>query len=328
MAQFSLTIEQIRTAEERVRPHIRQTPVLDADDVLPGIQAHFKLELLQHAGSFKARGAFNTLLSTAIPPSGVVAASGGNHGYAVAFAAQRLGVPAHIFVPEISDPAKQAKIRAAGAQLRVGGARYVDALQASEDHVAKTGALPIHAYNDVTTLAGQATLGLEWLAQIEDMGGCDTLMIAVGGGGLIGGITNAIQVTNEKPVKVVAVEPVGSACLNAALTAGNIIDVEVHSIAADSLGARSVGNKAFDICRRAYASNHLMSVCVTDQDILMAQTWLWQTHQLISEAGGATALAALLGGHYKPRPSERVGILLCGANTDPAHFAQTVLKKP
>ena len=269
-----------------------------------------KLELFQHAGSFKPRGAFNNLLSQEVPAAGVAAASGGNHGAAVAYAARQLGHPADIFVPEISSPAKIAKIRAAGARLHVGGARYADALAACEAHQQQSGAIGIHAYDAFETVAGQGTLGLEWEEQVPDL---DSVLIAVGGGGLISGVAAWFS----GRAKVIAVEPQGSRALHAALEADAPVDVSVESLAADSLGARSIGQLNFEICSEHVAQ----SLLVEDSAIEAAMAWLWHRMQVAAEPGGATALAAVLSGVYRPEPGERVGILVCGGNVAPETLA-------
>src|SRR4051812_47561900 len=235
--------EDIRAADARIAAHIRRTPVW----TLPAAFGHdgpvsLKLEFLQHAGSFKPRGAFNTLLSQSAPDAGVAAASGGNHGAAVAYAARRLGLKARIFVPEISSPAKIAVIRAQGADIVIGGARYADAQEACDRYVAETGALRVHPFDALPTIAGQGTVALEWEEDDPDL---DTVLVAVGGGGLIAGIA----AWWAGRVRVVGVEPRGSRALHAALEAGGPIDVEVDSVAADSLGARNVGERVFAICR-------------------------------------------------------------------------------
>lgn len=303
--------EFIDDACQRIAPHIRRTPVMlsDGDFCDHDRPVSLKLELFQHTGSFKPRGAFNNLLSRAVPRAGLTAASGGNHGAAVAFAAARLGHRAKIFVPEISSPAKQARIRNAGAELVVAGARYADALARCEAYQQDSGAMAVHAYDAVETIAGQGTLAVEWLDQA---GPLDTLLVAVGGGGLISGIVAACG----DQCRVVAVEPEGSACLAGALAAGRPVDVEINSVAADSLGAKSLGRLPFQICR------HHLSGCLTvpDAAIIAAQRAIWQKFQIVTEAGGATALAALMHGAYRPRPGERVGVLLCGANADLQHL--------
>lgn len=303
--------ELIDDACQRIAPHIRRTPVMlsDGDFCDHDRPVFLKLELFQHTGSFKPRGAFNNLLSRAVPQAGLTAASGGNHGAAVAFAAARLGHRAKIFVPEISSPAKQARIRNAGAELVVAGARYADALARCEAYQQDSGAMAVHAYDAVETIAGQGTLAVEWLDQA---GPLDTLLVAVGGGGLISGIVAACG----NLCRVVAVEPEGSACLARAMAAGKPVDVEIDSVAADSLGAKSLGRLPFQICR------HHLSGCLTvpDAAIIAAQRAIWQKFQIVTEAGGATALAALMHGAYRPRPGERVGVLLCGANADLQHL--------
>lgn len=263
-----------------------------------------KLEQLQHSGSFKARGAFANLLMRAVPAAGVVAASGGNHGAAVAYAARRLGVTATIFVPTITSPAKAERIRGYGATLVVTGERYADALQASEAFVAETGALPVHAYDQPETLLGQGTVGLELEADAPEV---DTVLVAVGGGGLIGGIA----AWYAGRARIVAVEPEGAPTLHAARAAGEPVDVAVAGLAADSLGARQVGSLMFPIARAHVAD----SVLVPDSAIRQAQAALWSGMSVAAEPGGAAAFAALLCGRYRPAPDERVAVLVCGANT-------------
>lgn len=306
--------DDIRAAYERIRPHIRRTPVWNLP---PGTQGHdgpvsLKLEFLQHAGTFKPRGAFNTLLTQPIPKAGVAAASGGNHGAAVAYAAKQLGIPARIFVPEISSPAKVELIRRLGAEIVIGGQRYADALSACNQHISETGALSIHAYDAVPTIQGQGTVALEWE---EDGPGLDTVLVAVGGGGLVAGIASWWA---GRGVKVVGVEPEGSRALHASLEAGRPVDVTVESIAADSLGARNTGELVYSIARQAV--DHV--ALVTDAAIREAQRTLWRDWRIASEPGGAAALSALLSKAYKPKPGERVGVLLCGANVDLSKLAE------
>lgn len=299
--------DDIRAAHERIRGHVRRTPVvrMEPDAFGLGHPVTMKLEFLQVTGTFKARGAFNTLLGGAMPQAGVCAASGGNHGIAVAHAASRLGIRARIFVPEISSPAKIARIRETGVDLVVGGARYADALAACEAFAADTGAHSIHAYDAWPTIAGQGTTGLEWE---EDAPGLDTVLVAVGGGGLISGIARWFA----GRVKVVGVEPEGSCALAAALAAGGPVDVEVNSVAADSLGARNVMGRVFET-----ASRHVdRVVLVPDPAIVEAQRRLWLGLRVATEPGGAAALAALVSGAYRPEKGERVGVLACGANVD------------
>lgn len=305
--------EAIEAAARRIAGRVRVTPLLEAGAGAFGLPGSLvlKLECLQHSGSFKARGAFNTLLSQGVPPAGVAAASGGNHGAAVAFAAERLGLPARIFVPEIASPAKLARIRDAGAEVVVSGARYADALALCEAYQQESGAIGIHAYDAAATIAGQGTLGREWQAQAPDL---DSLLVAVGGGGLIAGL--AAWFAGRK--RVIGVEPEGSAALHAALGAGGPVDVEVQSIAADSLGAKRAG-----VLTHALAASYVdRLVLVPDAAIVEAQRLLWRDCRLAVEPGGAAALAALQSGAYRPAAGERVGVLICGANVDLGSLAQ------
>ena len=304
-----MTRDEIEAAYARIAPHVRRTPLLEADGV------SLKLEFLQHTGSFKARGAFNNLLSRTAPAAGVAAASGGNHGAAVAYAAAKLGLAAHVFVPEIAAPLKIEKIRGYGADVRVEGATYFDALALCEAHIAKTGALGLHAYDAPETVAGQGTVGLEWERDLERLGlpKLDTVLVAVGGGGLISGVAAWFA----GRTMVIGVEPEGSRALHAALAAGRPVDVDVRSVAADSLGARSVGALNFEICRTAV--DHV--ALVSDAAIREAQRTLWREFNIVAEPGGAAAYAALLSGAYRPVKGERIGVLLCGANADVAALA-------
>ncbi len=306
--------ERIAATERLIRPHIRRTPVIEADGAdfgLDPLHVTFKLELLQHSGSFKARGAFANLLMRKVPPAGVVAASGGNHGAAVAYAAMRLGVPARIFVPSVSSPAKVQRIRDYGADLVVGGERYADALAASEAWVARSGALAVHAFDQTETLLGQGTLGMELEEQVTVL---DTLLVAVGGGGLIGGIA----AWYAGKIKVVGVEPEAAPTLSKALEAGRPVDAEAGGIAADSLAPRRVGELMFPI-----AARHVSRVAlVTDEAIRAAQEALWKALRIVAEPGGAAAFAALLSGRYRPRPGERVGVLVSGGNTVAVDFGR------
>jgi threonine dehydratase len=307
-----VTRDDITAAYRRIQPHVRRTPILHLPEGAFGHDGpvSLKLEFLQHAGSFKARGAFNTLLSGPVPAAGVVAASGGNHGAAVAYAAQQLGIPARIFVPEISSPAKIEVIRRQGAEVVIGGARYADALAACELAMQETGAMGVHAYDALPTIAGQGTVALEWE---EDGPALDTVLVAVGGGGLISGMAAYWR----DRVKVMGVEPEGSRALHAALEAGRPVDVTVESVAADSLGARRAGEHVFEIAREAV--DHV--ALVPDEAIIEAQRQLWRDYRMALEPGGAAALAALLSGSYRPAKGERVGVLLCGANVDPSRLA-------
>ena len=308
----TITRERIAAIEPRIRPYVRHTPVMRvdmADFGRPPLPVDLKLECLQHSGSFKARGAFTNLLERQVPAAGVVAASGGNHGAAVAYAAMKLGHKATIFVPEVSPPAKLERIRGYGAELVVGGARYAEALAASEDFAQKTGALQIHAFNQEETLLGQGTLGLEIEA---DLPGIDTLLVAVGGGGLIGGIAAWFS----GRIRIVAIEPEGAPTLYRAFEAGKPVDAPAEGIAADSLAPRRVGEMMFPIAE-AFVER---SILVADDDIIAAQKALWDRVRIITEPGGAAAFAAMLCGRYAPAEGERVAVLVCGSNTNPANF--------
>jgi threonine dehydratase len=303
---------QVRAAFTLISAHVRRTPIIEVDgadfEVSSSHPLTLKLELLQHAGSFKARGAFTSLLTRQIPAAGVVAASGGNHGAAVAFAAMKLNIPAKIFVPSIASPAKIQQITDYGAQLVVGGERYADALAASEAWVASSGALPIHAFDQRETVMGQATVALEF----EQQSPIDTLLVAVGGGGLIAGIT----AWYDGRIKIVAVEPDKAPTLTRALEAGRPVDAEAGGVAAESLAPRRVGEFVFPIISR-----HIrQTVLVTDEAILDAQRRLWTTLRVVAEPGGAAALAALTSGAYVPATGERVGVLICGGNTAVVNF--------
>ncbi|GLQ82097.1 serine/threonine dehydratase [Mesorhizobium huakuii] len=308
----TVTRERIAAMEPRIRPYIRHTPVLRVDMVdfdRPPLAVDLKLECLQHSGSFKARGAFTNLLERPVPAAGVVAASGGNHGAAVAYAAMRLGHKATIFVPEVSPQAKLDRIRSYGADLVVGGARYAEALAASERFAQETGALQIHAFNQEETLVGQGTLGLE----IEnDLPQIDTLLVAVGGGGLIGGIA----AWYAGRIRIIAIEPEGAPTLHRAFEAGRPVDAPAEGIAADSLAPKRVGEMMFPIAE-AFVER---SILVSDDDIIAAQKALWNRVRIISEPGGAAAFAAILSGRYTPAPGERVAVLVCGANANPGNF--------
>ena len=299
--------DEIAAAERLIRTRIRRTPVVEvngSDFGLGDFRLSFKIELLQHAGSFKTRGAFANLLMRPIPKVGVVAASGGNHGAAVAYASMKLGIPAKIFVPRISSPAKIQRIGDYGADLVVGGDRYADALAASEAWVAETGALAIHAFDQRETLLGQGTIGLELEEQTSDL---NTLLVAVGGGGLIAGIAAWYQ----RRIRIIGVEPEASPTLTKALLAGRPVDAEAGGIAADSLAPRRVGEHVFPIVKRDVDR----VVLVSDDAIQQAQEALWSTLRVVTEPGGAAAFAALLTGRYLPRSGEHVGVLLSGGNT-------------
>jgi threonine dehydratase len=300
--------ERIQATERVIRPHIRRTPILEVDGAefgLDSIKIVFKLELFQHSGSFKARGAFTNMLTREVPAAGVVAASGGNHGAAVAYTAMKLRKPATIFVPSVASPAKLNRIRRYGAELVIAGDRYAESLEASEEWTAESGALPIHAYEAIETLLGQGTLGMELEEQAPNL---DSLLVAVGGGGLIGGVAAWYQ----DRVKMVAVEPTAAPTLDYALRAGQPVDAPAGGIAADSLAPRQVGQLMFPIAQ-SYVRE---VVLVSDDEIVEAQKSLWETVRVAAEPGGAAAFAALLSGRYKTRPGERVGVIVCGGNTD------------
>jgi threonine dehydratase len=305
-----MDITPTRDAIERtyalIAPHLRVTPVLHTTGASlggPPVPVTFKLEHLQHSGSFKARGAFASLSLRAVPDAGVVAASGGNHGVAVAYAASQLGVSAHIFVPTVSSPAKIDRIRRYGATLTVTGDRYADALAASQLWAATSGALQVHAFDQMETILGQATLGLELSRQAPDV---DTVLAAVGGGGHIAGIAAWYR----GDVRVIGVEPRLAPTLFDALAAGHPVDAPMGSVAADSLAPKRVGELTFPIAK-AYVDR---VVLVDDDDILRAQAALWDAARIVAEPGGATAFAALLCGAYQPAKDERVAVIVCGAN--------------
>jgi threonine dehydratase len=327
---MTVSYEDVVSAAERVGGHVLRTPVLE---IAPG--RFLKLEQLQHSGSFKVRGAFNRILSAGeLPEAGVIAASGGNHGLAVAYAARALGVRAEIFVPEVTSRVKLAGLRALGAQVTQTGTIYSEAAEAAAKRAAETGALKVHAYDQPEVVAGQGTTGLELMAQT---GGVDTIVAAVGGGGFAAGVAVGAGIlggpagpaghaasagpagrtgTAERP-KLVAVEPERCPTLYEAFKAEGPVPVEVGGIAADALGATQLGDLAYDILSRAGAQ----SVLVTDDAIVAARRTLWEDHHLIAEHAGATAYAALLSGAYIPEPGERVAVLVCGANTDTATLA-------
>lgn len=304
-----LSTKDIAAAGDRIEAHVHRTPVMETRELVAGRLIELKLENTQVTGSFKARGAFNTLLSIEVPEAGVVAASGGNHGAAVAFAARKLGHRATIFVPEMAGPSKIALIRSTGADLRVVPGEYANAAAEAQAYEAETGAMQVHPYDAPATLAGQGTLMREW----EDQGfSADTVLIAVGGGGLIGGSLAWLQGRR----KVVAVEPERAPTLNAALGAGEPVDVSVGGIAANALGARRIGSLCFDLARE----QNIQSVLVTDEAIAEAQALLWHTCRQWVEPAGATALAALISDVYRPASEESVAVLVCGANPAPGPF--------
>lgn len=304
--------ERIAETERHIRPFVRRTPVIavnGADFGLGDVPVHLKLELLQHTGSFKVRGAFANLLLRNVPAVGVAAASGGNHGAAVAYAAMKRGVRARIFVPSVASPSKIARIRDYGADLVIAGERYADALAESEKWIAESGAMPIHAYDQVETLLGQGTVGLELEAQTD---GLDTLLVAVGGGGLIGGIA----AWYAGRIRIIGVEPETAPTLFRTLAAGQPVDAEAGGIAADSLAPRRVGTLMFPIAQKFVDR----VVLVPDAEIRQAQIALWKTLRIVAEPGGAAAFAALLAGKYRPARGERMGVLVCGGNPATADF--------
>ncbi|HEX4703625.1 MAG TPA: threonine/serine dehydratase [Pseudonocardiaceae bacterium] len=298
-----ITSEDIRRTFDVIGPYVRRTPVMHVDLPTPLL---LKLEQLQHAGSFKARGAFANLLLRNVPAAGVVAASGGNHGVAVAYAAHRLGVPATIFVPTISAPAKIARIRSLGANLIVGGDRYADALAAAEEWAADSAALRVHAFDQRETLLGQGTLALELAEQAPEL---DTVLVPVGGGGLIAGVAAYFA----GRVRVIGVEPVEAPTLTTARASGAPTDAPTGGIAADALAPKRVGELVFPITQ-----SHVSEVVlVNDEAIRDAQRALWRTTRLIVEPAAAVGVAAMLTGAYQPVTGERVAVVISGANTTP-----------
>lgn len=304
--------EQIAQTAKLIRPYVRRTPIVEVDGRdfgLDSISLVLKLESLQHTGSFKARGAFTNLLMREVPPAGVVAATGGNHGVAVAYAAKRLGKPARIFVPTVASKSKIERIRSYGAELVIKGQLYADALAASEKWAAESGALRIHAYDQAETLLGQGTVGLEFEEQDATL---DTMLVAVGGGGLIGGIATWYG----GRIKIVGVEPEAAPTLAHALKAGKPVDAPAGGIAADSLAPKRVGELMFPIAQKFVDR----VVLVTEEAIENAQEQLWNKLRIVAEPGGAAALAALLSGRYVAQQGERVGVLICGGNTTAVDF--------
>jgi threonine dehydratase len=312
-----ITSSDVRAAATRIAGQVRVTPLIEADQGAfpPAARVWLKLEQLQHTGSFKVRGAFNRILSAAeqgtLPAAGVVAASGGNAGLAVAYAAARHGLLARVYVPTAAPAVKVARLREYGAEVIQGGDRYADAFEAAAKHAARAGALFCHAYDQPEICAGQGTLGLELLDQAD--GQIDTVLVAVGGGGLMAGVAAAA----EGRAGVAGIEPVTIPTLHAALAAGAPADVAVGGVAADSLGASRLGDIAYAIAART----GVRSVLVSDADIIAARRQLWEKYRLAVEHGGATAFAALLTGAYRPAEGERIAVIVCGANTDPATLA-------
>lgn len=307
-----ITRDDVGQAARRTAGLIRRTPVMEADaNSFPG-KVWFKCEFMQHTGTFKARGALNRILASKERGElradvGVVVASGGNAGLANAYAAAQLGVPATVFVPEAAPAVKVAKLKAIGAAVVQGGAEYAAAYQAAVARAEETGAVYCHAYDQPEIAAGAGTVGTELLEQVPDV---DTILVAVGGGGLMAGVAAAV----EGSAKVVAVEPATAPTLHAALAAGEPVDVAVSGVAADSLGARRIGDIGFSVALRCGVE----SVLVTDEQIVAARSALWNDYRIVVEHGAAAAFAALASGAYVPRMDERVAVILCGANTDPA----------
>jgi threonine dehydratase len=311
--------ERIAAVHRRIRPYLRRTPVVEVDAADFGLDglAHLtlKLELLQHTGSFKPRGAFANLLTRDLPSAGVVAASGGNHGAAVAFAAMRLGVPARIFVPSVASPVKVQQIKSYGADLVVEGERYADALAASERWMESSGAISVHAFDQEETLLGAAGVGVEMEEQAPAV---DTLLIAVGGGGLIGGVASWYAGGGGPKPRLLGVEPELAPTLTRALAAGHPVDADAGGLAADSLAPRRVGELMFPIAQERVER----VVLVSDDAIRAAQESLWRVLRIVAEPGGAAALAALLSGRYQPAERERVGVVICGGNTTAVDFTR------
>ena len=308
MRAIAIDRADVEAAGERIHGRVRTTPVLETGPGAFGLDGPvvLKLELLQHTGSFKPRGAFNRMLAAEVPETGVIAASGGNFGLGVAYAARELGHRAEVFVPSESPPVKAERIRAQGADVTIVPGYYADALEACERRAAETGALFMHAYDQPEVAAGQGTIAIELRAQVP---GADTVLVAVGGGGLIAGI--AAWYSGD--VRVIGVEPEGCPTLTMALEAGEPVDAPVGGVASDSLGPRRAGAIATEVAKR-----HVdRVVLVPDEAIVEARRRLWADARVIAEPGGAAALAALLSGAYVPEPDERVVVLACGANTDP-----------
>ena len=306
-----ITREAIAATETVIRPYLRRTPCLDvdlADFGLPSTPITFKLEMLQHSGSFKVRGAFANLLLRKVPAAGIAAASGGNHGAAVAYAAQRLGISATIFLPGITSPAKAERIGDYGARLKITGQHIADALAACDAYVAETGAMSVHPFDQAETMLGQGSVGME----LEQDAALDTLLVAVGGGGLIG----SLAAWFAGRVRIIGVEPEQAPTLHSALKAGRPVDTQASGIAADALGPPRVGQLMFPIARAHVQEVLLVSV----DDIRRAQEALWKTLRVVAEPGGAVAFAGLLSQRYRPSRGERVGLLISGANTTAVNF--------
>ena len=316
MLTDTITPQLIRDTEAVIRPYIRRTPTVHvaASDFGAGSNAGdakltIKLELLQYSGSFKVRGAFANLLMRAVPEAGVVAASGGNHGAAVAYAAQKLGVPARVYVPRISSPAKVQRIRSYGADLMIGGDGYSDALAACEEWASRNGALRVHAFDQMETMCGTGTLGLELEEQDSSI---DTVLVAVGGGGLLGGVASWY----DNRIKIIGVEPETAPTLTYALEAGEPVDAPAGGIAADSLAPRRIGSLMFPIAQQRVSQ----VVLVTDSAIRDAQETMWRELRIVAEPGGAAAVAAVISGAYRAQDGERIAVVVSGGNTVAVNF--------
>ncbi len=301
-----LTCDDITQAAERLGPFVRTTPsiTVEGSELDSTGTVSLKLELLQHSGTFKARGASNFCLASEIGAAGVVAASGGNHGAAVAWAAKRLGHRATIFVPTISAPAKVERLRHYGADVHQVGAVYAESLEASQEFTAETGATPVHAYEAPLVMAGAGTIGLEFEAQVASL---DAVVVACGGGGLVGGIATWLG----SRTSIVACETRGTASYARALEAGEPVDVEISGVAADALGASRIGTLAWTQLQAAGA----VSVVVDDEAVKAARNLLWDRFRLVTEPSAAVPVAALISGAYRPNPDAHVGVVVCGANT-------------
>ena len=311
---LDITSAAVASVAEQIRPYIRRTPVITIDRAslgLPPGPLALKLEQLQHSGSFKVRGAFANLLLRTVPPAGVVAASGGNHGAAVAYAARARGVPAKIFVPEVSSPAKIARIRGYGADLVVGGAAYQEARVAAEDWATSSGALQVPAFDQVETILGAGSLAIELREQVP---ATTAVLASVGGGGLLAGICAGYA----GQAAIVGVEPAGAPTLTRALAAGQPVDAEVGSVAVDSLAPRRIGEQTFAVLRDTVRQVLLVS----DAEISSAQELLWDRLRLVAEPGGCTALAAVLADRFTPGPGELLTVVLSGANTTAVDFSR------
>lgn len=311
----------VESAWERIRSHVRRTPCLTVASgdlgLAPDFELVLKLESLQHTGSFKPRGAFHRVLCGGVPASGLIAASGGNHGLAVAYVACRLELPSEVFVPTTAPPVKVERLRRLGTAAVQVGEVYDDAWRAAQGRAAETGAMIVHAYDQPEVIAGAGTVAMELEQQV---GSVDSVLVAVGGGGLIGGIL----AWYAERTRVVAVEPRACPTLHAAMAAGRPVPVQVGGIAVDSLAGPELGGLAFECASRWLAD----SVLVEDGDIVAAQHLLWDRLRLIAEPGGATALSGLLSGAVRPAPGSRVAVLVCGANTDPANLSRPGASSP